>query len=66
MVYQESSTDILYWDAFERLCFHPENLKPFKGSFVGFLGEHVQVKGYLSLRFMFEEQDHAKEIKVSI
>lgn len=48
LVDQGTSSDILYWDAFERLCLDLEDLKPFKGSLVIFLGEKVQVKGYLT------------------
>lgn len=55
---------ILYWDAFERLRLDPVDLKPFKGSLVGFSGEQVQVKGCIMLKIIFRKQEHAKEIKV--
>lgn len=57
---QGSSTNIPYWDAFERLCLDLEDLKHLKGSMVGFLGEHVQANGYLTLRITFGEHDQAK------
>lgn len=62
---QGSSADILYWEAFERLPFDPEYLNPFRGSLVGFSREHAQLKGYMTLRITFGEEDYAKEIKVS-
>lgn len=31
-----SSIEILYWDAFERLCLDLKDLKPFNGSLAGF------------------------------
>lgn len=49
LVNRESSSDILYCDAFERLHLDPKDLKPFQGSLVGFSGGHVQMKGYLTL-----------------
>lgn len=63
LVDQESSADILYWEAVERLFLDPEDLKPFKGLLVGFLGEHVHVNGYITLRIIFGEEYQAKEIK---
>lgn len=58
LVDQGSFVNILYGDAFERLCLEPEDLKPFQGSLVGLSGEQLQVKGYLTFRISFREQDH--------
>lgn len=54
LVDQGSSIYIFDWDSFKRLRLNPEELKPFKGLLVGFLGEHVQVKDY-PLKIMFGE-----------
>lgn len=51
--YQWSSTNILYLDAFERLLVDQDNLKVFEGSLVRFSDEHVQVKGYNTLKIIF-------------
>lgn len=40
---QGSSADILYWDTFERFHLNLEDLKPFKGSLVGYYEELMQV-----------------------
>lgn len=57
LIYQGSSANILYWDAFERTRRYPDDLKPFKGSPVGFFREKVQVKGYITLNTTFREQE---------
>ncbi|KAJ1382612.1 hypothetical protein SESBI_44085 [Sesbania bispinosa] len=45
LVDQGSSTDILYWEAFQKLGLSPELLLPFSGSLIGFVGESVEVRG---------------------
>lgn len=47
-----------------RDVYESKDLKTLKVLLFGSLWEHVRVKDYLTLRIMFEEQDHAKEIKV--
>lgn len=64
LVDQGSSVDILYLEAFERLCLVLEDMKPFRGSLVRFSREHVQVKGYITLRITFGDHYQAKGIKV--
>lgn len=64
LVDQGSSAYILYRDAYERLCLNPDDLNPLKGSLVGFCGEQVQVKDYITLRTTFETHELMKEIKV--
>ncbi|XP_058726757.1 AP2-like ethylene-responsive transcription factor BBM1 [Vicia villosa] len=59
-----SFIDILYWDAFERLCLYLNDLKAFQGSFVKFSDEQVQVKAYISLKTTFGLEENAKKIKV--
>lgn len=38
LVDQGSSINILYWDAFDRFYLDPDDLKAFKGHWLGFLG----------------------------
>lgn len=64
LVDQGSYANILYWEAFETLHLDLEDLKHFKGFLVGFSREHVQVKGYITMKTTFGEQDQAREIKV--
>lgn len=54
----------MYSETFERLRLDSEDLKPLKGSLVGFYREQVQVKGYITLSTTFREQDQAKKINV--
>lgn len=49
---------------FERFLLDLEDLKPFRDSLFGFTRKQVRVKGYITLRITFGEQDQAKEIKV--
>lgn len=43
---------ILYWDAFEELHLNLDDLNEFQGSLVGFLGNQVHMKGYITLKTM--------------
>lgn len=65
LVDQGSYVDILYWDAFEKLLLNLEDLRPFKGSLVGYYEEQVKVKGCIMLKTTFGERDQAREFKVS-
>lgn len=56
--------DILWWDAFKMLHLDLDNLKPFQGSLVRFLGELVEVKGYVTLQTTFGSEENTKRIKV--
>ncbi|KAJ1438483.1 hypothetical protein SESBI_03100 [Sesbania bispinosa] len=55
LVDQGSSTDILYWEAFQRLGLSHDLLLPFSGSLIGFAGESVEVRGYVNLLTSFGE-----------
>lgn len=57
LVNQGNSTNILYWEALERLHLNLGDLKPFKGLLVGFSREHVQVKGYITMKTTYGEHD---------
>lgn len=56
--------DVLYWDAFKRMDFDTTELLPFKGTLVGFSGEHVQVLGYMPIMTTFGSRDHTKSIHI--
>jgi len=66
LINPRSSDDILYYiyDAFEWLNIDYKNFQPFKGSLVGFVGEQVKVKGYVSIKTMFGEGQSAKMVRV--
>ena len=44
-----SSSDILYWDAFQKLGFEQNNLRPTTCTLVGFGGERVKALGVITL-----------------
>lgn len=60
LVFQGSSINILYQDAFERLCLNPDDIKSLMGSLAGFYGEHVKVKDYIKLKTTFRVGDQEK------
>lgn len=64
LIDQGSSTDILYWDAFQGLMLVQELLQPFKGSLVGFSREQVHALGYIAMRTTFRNKEISKTIKV--
>ena len=66
LINPRSSDDILYYiyDAFEWLNIDYKNFQPFKGSLVGFVGEQVQVKGYVSIKTIFGEGQSANMVRV--
>lgn len=49
-----SLADVMYYDAFERLKLDLIDLQSLRGSLVGFSSEHVQVKGYITLKMKFK------------
>lgn len=65
LVDPENLTYVLYWDAFKGINFDTTELLPFKGTFVGFSGEHVQVLGHFPIMTTFGSRYHAKSIQVS-
>jgi len=59
-----SLVDILYYDAFEKIGLDPEQLQPFKGTFAGFTGEQVHVRGHITLKTTFGTGEYGKTITV--
>jgi hypothetical protein len=64
LVDPRSSADILYYDTFDRIGLDPEQLQPFKGTLVGFTGEQVHVRGYITLKTTFGCGSQEKTIRV--
>jgi hypothetical protein len=64
LVDPRSSADILYYDTFDRIGLDPEQLQPFKGTLVGFTGEQVHVRGYITLKTTFGYGSQEKTIRV--
>lgn len=58
------SNDIFYCDAFKRLCMDLEKLNVFQGLLVGFSGEQVHVKVYITLKSVFRDDESIRMIKV--
>lgn len=61
---QRSSTDVLYWEAFKEINFDIAELLLFKGTLVGFSGEHVQVLGHFPVIITFGSGYNAKSVNV--
>lgn len=54
--------DVLYWDVFDILRLDLDELRPFRGSLVGFSGEYVQLNCYITPMMLFEVKQNAKTI----
>ncbi|MCI41114.1 hypothetical protein A2U01_0062347, partial [Trifolium medium] len=52
-----SSADILYWEAFKTMQLSDEQLQPYSGTLVGFVGEQVEVMGHTTLLTTFGEKE---------
>ena len=59
-----SLVNVLYQDTFERQKFDLDDLHLFNDSLVDFSGEHVQVKGYTTLKMVIALKENLKLIKV--
>ncbi|KAJ1398071.1 Aspartic peptidase domain superfamily [Sesbania bispinosa] len=64
LVDQGSSTDVLSWNAIEKLQISHEWLLPFSGSLIGFAGNFVEVRGYVNLLTTFRDKGHEKVVWV--
>lgn len=64
LIYPRNSIDVLYRDTFKGINLDPEKLKTFNESLVGFLGKHVLVKGYITLKQVLGLEENDKIIKV--
>jgi len=62
MVYTGSSTNVLFWEVFKRLDLPKEVMRAHRGSLLGFVGESVEIIGYVDLRTTFGGGENAKTI----
>jgi len=53
LVDQGSSADVMFWPTFEKLQLSPDQLRPYGGCLYGFVGDQVEVRGYIELRTTF-------------
>lgn len=60
----DSSTYILYYEAFQGLKLYLELLHHFKRALVSLLGKQVQVMGYVTIKTTFGFNESATTIKV--
>lgn len=59
-----SSVDVLFWDEFHKLQLDSNKVKVFRGSLMGLLGEHVQVKDHVTQETTYGEGGDANAIEV--
>ncbi|GAU47368.1 hypothetical protein TSUD_403710 [Trifolium subterraneum] len=59
-----SSTNVLFWEVFEKLGLPKEVMREHRGALLGFSGESVEIIGYVDLRTTFGEGENAKTIMV--
>jgi len=55
LVDQGSSADVMFLSTFNKLQFSPDLLRPYIGCLYGFVGDQVEVRGYLELRTTFTD-----------
>ncbi|XP_068480871.1 uncharacterized protein [Phaseolus vulgaris] len=55
LVDQGSSADVMFWPTFEKLQLSPDQLRPYGGCLYGFVGDQVEVRGYIELRTTFTD-----------
>ena len=55
LVNQGSSADVMFWSTFNKLQLSPDLLRPYTGCLYGFVGDQVEVRGYLELRTTFTD-----------
>jgi len=53
LVDQGCSADVMFWPTFEKLQLSPDQLRPYGGCLYGFVGDQVEVRGYIELRTTF-------------
>lgn len=64
LIDQESSANILYWKTFKRMEVSEDVVMPFNEQIVGFVGERVDIRGYIDLRTSLGVDKKAREITV--
>lgn len=64
LIDQVSSVNILYWKTFQQMDLSEDLIVPYNKKIVGFVGERVDIQGYLDLRTSLGAERGAKELKV--
>jgi len=55
---------VIFCGTFTNLQISPDQLRPYDGSLVGFVGAQVNVRGYVELRTTFSDENAARTITV--
>jgi len=55
---------VMFWSTFTSLQLSPDQLRSHDGCLVGFVGDRVEVRGYIELRTTFSDGTSAKTIDV--
>jgi len=64
LVDQGSSTDVVFWPTFNKLQLSLDQLRPYAGCLYGFVGDQVEVRGYIELRTTFTDGTVARTEKI--
>jgi len=64
LIDQESSTNVMFWAAFNKLQLSPDQLRPYDGYLFGFAGDQVEVKGHVEFRTTFSYGTSSRTISI--
>ena len=65
LVDQGSLAGVMFWSTFNKLHLSPDQLRPYDGCLYGFVGDQVEVWGYIELRttFIDDTSSHTANIR---
>jgi len=64
LVDQGSLADVMFWGMFTNLQSSPDQLRPYDGCLVDFMGDQVEVREYVKLRTIFSDDSATKTITI--
>ncbi|XP_068503924.1 uncharacterized protein [Phaseolus vulgaris] len=64
LVDQGSSADVMFWPTFNKLQLSLDHLRPYPRCLYGFVGDQVEVRGYIELRTTFTDGAVARTEKI--
>ena len=64
LVDQRISADVMFGGTFTNLQLSPDQLRPYDGCLVDFVGDQVEVRGYVELRTTFSDESAARTITI--
>ena len=64
LVDQGSSADVMFWPTFKKLQLSPDQLRPYGSCLYGFVGDQVEVRGYIELRTTFTDGAASRTEKI--